>query len=154
MASTISAATLTVTTTESITLNGSNMGATNTLSIRSINEIKQRIMSGAHGAVRTLFEFGATIGAGTFISADVKYIRLTNKDDSNLIEINLETASSNCWVGLTAGQSLVLSTADNLLEADDDTTIAAPTLQNLTKISANVPAVAAVVDLDCYIALA
>lgn len=153
MASTISAATLTVTTTESIILNGSNMGATNTLSIASINEVNQRIVSVANGAVRTLFEFGATIGAGTFISADVKYIRLTNKDDSSQIDINLETASSNCWVALTAGQSLILSTVNTLLEADDDTTIAAPTLQNLTKISANVGAVGAVVDLDCYIAL-
>tara|TARA_R110002020_G_C16006407_1_gene750714 strand:- start:135 stop:599 length:465 start_codon:yes stop_codon:yes gene_type:complete len=154
MASTISAATLTVTTTESITLNGSNMGATNTLSISSINEINQRIIAVTHGAVRTLFEFGATTGAGTFVAADVKYIRLTNKDDGVLIEINLETASSNCWVGLTAGQSLVLSTANTLLEADDDTTIAAPTLQNLTKISANVAPVGGVVDLDCYIASA
>ena len=153
MASPISAATLTVTTTESIILNGSNMGATNTLSIASINEVNQRIVSVANGAVRTLFEFGATIGAGTFISADVKYIRLTNKDDSSQIDINLETASSNCWVALTAGQSLILSTVNTLLEADDDTTIAAPTLQNLTKISANVGAVGAVVDLDCYIAL-
>ena len=153
MASTISAATLTVTTTESIILNGSNMGATNTLSIASINEVNQRIVSVANGAVRTLFEFGATIGAGTFISADVKYIRLTNKDDSSQIDINLETASSNCWVALTAGQSLILSTVNTLLEADDDTIIAAPTLQNLTKISANVGAVGAVVDLDCYIAL-
>ena len=154
MASTISAATLTVTTTESITLNGSNMGATNTLSISSINEINQRIVSVAHGAVRTLFEFGATIGAGTFISANVKYVRLTNKDDGTQIDINLETASSNCWIGLAAGQSVILSTANSLLEADDDTTIVAPTLQHLTKISANVGAVAGVVDLDCYIALA
>ena len=153
MASTISSATLTVTTTESIILNGSNMGATNTLSIASINEVNQRIVSVAHGAVTTLFEFGATIGAGTFISADVKYIRLKNKDDNTQIDINLETASSNCWVALTAGQSLILSTVNTLLEADDDTTIAAPTLQNLTKISANVGAVGAVVDLDCYIAL-
>ena len=45
MASTISSATLTVTTTESITLNGSNMGATNTLSVASINEVNQRIVS-------------------------------------------------------------------------------------------------------------
>jgi hypothetical protein len=153
MATTISAATLTVTTTESITLNGSNMGATNVLSVASVNEINQRIVSVAHGAVRALFEFGAAIGSGTFVSANVKYVRLTNKDDGTQIDINLETASSNCWIGLTAGQSLILSTTAAGLEADDDTTIAAPTLQDITKISANVGAVGAVVDLDCYIAL-
>ena len=45
MASTISSATLTVTVTESISLNGSTMGATNTLTIGSINEINQRIVT-------------------------------------------------------------------------------------------------------------
>ena len=62
MASTISAATLTVTVTESITLNGSNMGATNTLSVASVNEVNQRIVSLDASNVRTLFEFGTTIG--------------------------------------------------------------------------------------------
>ena len=71
MASTISAATLTVTVTESITLNGSNMGATNTLSVASVNEVNQRIVSLDASNVRTLFEFGTTIGSGTFVMANV-----------------------------------------------------------------------------------
>ena len=39
MTSTVSAATMTVTLTESISLNGTNHGSTNTLSIASVNEV-------------------------------------------------------------------------------------------------------------------
>ena len=150
MASTITAASLTVTITESITLNGSNMGATNTLTVGSVNEINQRIVSLDASNVRTLFEFGTAIGSGTYVRANVKYLRITNKDDTNAVSLNLESASSNCWITLTAGESFILSAASSAIEADDDTTIAAPSLQDLTKINAHS---GNAIDLDCYIAL-
>tara|TARA_B100000949_G_scaffold75327_1_gene67158 strand:- start:637 stop:1092 length:456 start_codon:yes stop_codon:yes gene_type:complete len=150
MATTISAGTLTVKLTESVSLNGSDMGATNTLTVAAINEINQRIVSLDAATVRTLFEFGTTIGSGTFISANVKYIRVTNKDDTNGVSLNLESAASNCWVVVLAGQSFILSATTAAIEADDDTTIAAPTLQDIVKISAHS---ANAIDLDCYMAL-
>ena len=109
MASTITAASLTVTIIESITLNGSNMGATNTLTVTDINEINQRIVSLDATNVRTLFEFGTTIGSGTYIGADVRYLRITNKDDTNSVRINIESSSSNCWEKVNAGASWILS---------------------------------------------
>ena len=48
MTSTVSAATLTVTLTESITLNGDDHGSTNTLEIGSINEVMKRIVTAVH----------------------------------------------------------------------------------------------------------
>ena len=150
MASTITAASLTVTITESITLNGSNMGATNTLTVGSVNEINQRIVTLDATNVRTLFEFGAAVGSGTYVAANVKYIRITNKDDTNPVSINVESASSNCWETLTAGSSWILSAVSSAMEADDDTTIAAPVFQDIPKINAHA---ANVIDLDCYIAL-
>ena len=45
MASTVSASTLKVTITESITLNGSNQGATNTVSISNVDEVFKRIIT-------------------------------------------------------------------------------------------------------------
>ena len=78
MASTITAGTLTVKLTESVSLNGSDMGATNTLTVASINEVSQRIVTIDASNVRTLFEFGTVIGRGKFISTNVKYIRITN----------------------------------------------------------------------------
>ena len=82
--------------------------------------------------------------------ANVKYLRITNKDDTNGVSLNLESASSNNWLVLLAGQSFILSSATAAIEADDDTTIAAPTLQDIVKISAHS---ANPIDLDCYIAL-
>ena len=152
MASTIVAADLTVTIIESITLNSSNMGATNTLVVESVNEINQRIVSVDADNVRTLFEFSTTIGSGTYVRANVKYLRITNKDDTNAVSLNLESGSSNCWITLTAGESFMLSAASAAIEADDDTTIAAPTLQDLISISAY-SSNQVVIDLDCYIAL-
>ena len=147
MASTITAASLTVTTTESITLNGSNMGATNVFTVADVGEINQRIVSLDATNVRTLFEFGSTIGSGTYIGANVKYVRITNKDDTNSVRVNIESASSNCWEKINAGASWMLSGPS--MEADDDTTVVAPTLQDIIKISAQS---ASAVDLDCYIA--
>ena len=47
----------------------------------------------------------------------------------------------------------MLSSASATIEADDDTVIAAPTLQDLVLISAYSADQGIVVDLDCYIAL-
>ena len=150
MASTISSATLTVTVTESISLNGSTMGATNTLTIGSINEINQRIVTVDSGNVRTLFKFGGTISAGEFIRSNVKYLRITNKDDTNTVSINIRGNATNCWVDVEPSGSFVLTTASSMMEADDDTTVATPVLEDLQIISAYSASGA---DLDCYVAL-
>jgi hypothetical protein len=150
MASTISSATLTVTTSESITLNGSNMGATNTLSVASINEINQRIVTIDAGNVRTLFNFGGAVSAGEFVRANVKYLRITNKDNTNTVSINIRGNATNCWVEVEPSGSFMLTTASTMMEADDDTTVATPVLEDLQIISAYSASGA---DLDCYIAL-
>jgi len=151
MASTISAGTLTVKLTESVSLNGSDMGATNTLTVAAINEVSQRIVTIDASNVRTLFEFGTVIGRGKFISANVKYIRITNKDDTNPVSINIESASSNCWVTVTAGSSWWMSATSSAMEADDDTTVVAPVFQDITKISGH--GGSNPIDVDCYVAL-
>ena len=150
MASTITAGTLTVKLTESISLNGSEMGSTNTLTINAINEINQRIVTVDAANVRTLFNFGGTIAAGEFVRANVKYLRITNKDDTNTVSINIRGNTTNCWVEVEPGGSFVLTTASSMMEADDDTTVATPVLEDLQIISAYSASGA---DLDCYMAL-
>ena len=151
MASTISSGTLTVKLTESVSLNGSDMGATNTLTVAAINEVSQRIVTIDAANGRTLFEFGTVIGRGKFISANVKYIRITNKDDTNPVSINIESSSSNCWVTVTAGSSWWMAATTGAMEADDDTTVVAPVFQDITKISGH--GGANPIDVDCYVAL-
>ena len=74
MTSTITAATLTVTLTEKIELNGVDHGSTNTLEIGSINEVSKRIVT-APTTETAILSFAAAygghgfgIGAGTFAS--------------------------------------------------------------------------------------
>ena len=150
MASTITSGTLTVKLTESISLNGSEMGSTNTLTINAVNEINQRIVTVDAGNVRTLFNFGGTISAGEFVRANVKYLRITNKDDTNTVSINIRGNATNCWVEVEPSGSFILTTASSMMEADDDTTVATPVLEDLQIISAYSASGA---DLDCYIAL-
>ena len=150
MASTISGATMTVTIQEAVTINGKPQGNTNTNTYANIRECNRRIVTVPTVEKEILAIHASAPGAGTFVETDTRYIRITNKDDTNGVSLNLESASSNCWVVVLAGQSFMLSATTAAIEADDDTTIAAPTLQDVVKISAHS---ANPIDLDCYIAL-
>ena len=149
MASTISSGTLTVTVTESISLNGSTMGATNVLTVGSIAEISQRIVTIDAASIRTLFEFGTVVGSGKFIVANVQYIRITNKDDTNSVNINVASAASNNWVVVSAGQSFMMSAQDGL-QGVASAVVGTPVVADLVSISGHS---ASIIDLDCYIAL-
>ena len=108
MASTISNATLSVVTTEAVTLNGKSYGSSNTLTIANINEVDQRIVE-VTTTLATVLAFGTASAAGTFIRTDVKYLRITNKDDTNFIMLKLTpTADTAIWLKLEAGKSFEL----------------------------------------------
>ena len=137
MASTITAATMTVTLTEDITLNGSNQGATNTLTIASVNEIYKRIVTCPASQTTTVVVFNSNVyGANGAVDVeDSKYIRITNLDSSNAVEIGLTGAATNYQVTLAAGQSHILGSADDLLLAEEDTSPSFGTMTDLGKVS-------------------
>lgn len=107
MASTITNATLAVTITEAVTLNGKSYGNINNLSIANINEVDQRILTIPTSLIEVL-KYGTAAGAGTFVRANVKYLRITNKDDTNFISIKVANGSDHYWVKLEAGKSFEL----------------------------------------------
>ena len=113
MASTISAATMTVTHTESISLNGTQQGATNSLTIGSINEISKRILTiTTNEAVIATFS-GAVASAGHFNDGNVRYIRFTNKDDTYFVTLTFRNQDNDEFaIKLDAGQTFIL-TGDN-----------------------------------------
>ena len=88
MATTITNATLTVTITEAVSLNNKSYGNSNTLTIPSINEVDQRILTIPTSEV-TVVNYDTANAAGTFIRSAVKYLRITNKDDANFISIKV-----------------------------------------------------------------
>ena len=66
MSTTLTAATMTVTVTEAISLNGKDQGATNAFTIASINEVFKQIVSATTTAT-TFLKFGTAASAGTLI---------------------------------------------------------------------------------------
>ena len=108
MASTITAATMKVTVTENITLNGRQQGSTNTTSIASINEISKRILT-ITTTESVIATFSAAVAsAGHFVAASVRYMRFTNKDDTNFITLTFRNQDNDeVAIKLDAGQSFI-----------------------------------------------
>ena len=107
MATTITASTLTVTITEEITLNGQDKGSTNALTVASVTEVSQRIVNVPTSEV-IILAMGTAVAAGQLVEGDVRYIRLTNKDDTNHITLVFKSENNNeCSHLLDAGQSFI-----------------------------------------------
>ena len=115
-------ATLTVTHTESITLNGQEFGGTNIYTVAGINNIYKRIVTCPANVDTTILRTGVTVDV-TDSSMDVqnvKYIRVTNLDSSNSVNVNLQidvtesgsgasAANETATILLAAGESFVIS---------------------------------------------
>ena len=149
MATTISATNLSVTITEAITLGGVNRGSTTTSTIGSIGEVSNRIMSITNSTNGTeLIAISTASGIGTYNKAAVKYMRLTNLDDTNYVLIQFTDSSSHHWeIKLEAGKSIIIGDTANI---DDQADIDNFSATALAKVIAK--ADTAAVDLEIYIA--
>lgn len=116
MATTLSNATFTSTITESVTLNNVTTSSTQTLSIANVNEFDKRIVNVPTSSIN-LIGFGSANGVGTFLRTAVKYIRITNLDDTNFVTIGvIDTGGDVFYVKLEAGKSFFMGSDD--LEVD------------------------------------
>ncbi len=114
MASTVTASTLTVSLTESINLNGQEMGATNTRTIASINEVSKRIVTVTTTETNIATFDASAIGPGQFLEASVRYMRFTNLDDTNFITLTFTNENGDeVAIKLDAGQSFVFNGDNN-----------------------------------------
>ena len=154
MASTLSSATMIVRVVESIKLNGTEQGAVNTKTISSINEISKRILTVPTSEI-TITSFSTAVSTGTFIEGDVRYIRITNKDDSNFVYLVFKNEYSNEFcVKLDFGQSYIYNAdqtsgvIDTMLanqvalgftEATGDTTDSSANITNITATNKIIP---------------
>ena len=152
MTSTVTAATLTVKITETITLNGSDQGATNTLTIASVNEISKRIVTCSASQTTTIAEFRNDVheSAGAIDIEDSRYIRITNLDDTNSVEIAVVTVGTTYQVKVDPGHSHVLGSANDLMLAEADTTPSFGTMADVNSIRVNPGSNA--VDIEIFVA--
>ena len=79
---------LTVTLTESVTLQGESRGSTNTLTIGSVESTLERIVTCPASQTTTVATFNSNVygAAGAIDIEDTKYIRITNLDSTNALE--------------------------------------------------------------------
>ena len=141
-------ATLKVNITESVTLNGSSYGSKNTLSVSGVNEVDKRVVTALAATNGTQVYGGGTAAAqGTFISANVKYIRITNLDSDNFVTLHIEGNSHYAQHLLQAGKSYILGTPVGF---DNATDIDSFSSETITKIEAK--ADTAAVKLEVYVA--
>ena len=131
MASTVTAANLTVTIVESYTLNGVVYGNTVEKTFTSKGQVDQRIMNVATSE-KTLFNWGAADDAGTGVAANYAYFRVTNLDDTNFITLRVYNGADSFWYKLAAGESMMLM--NNEMDAITGTSFGA--LADITLVAA------------------
>lgn len=139
MASTITAAPLTVTITEAVSLNGYDQGSSSTLTIADITDVFKRIVTCTASQTTTVLTFNAAVhgAAGAIDLQDCKYIRLTNKDDTNAIEVAVVGAATLYQVELAAGESHILGNPDAVMLAEADTSPSFGSMADLASIQVN-----------------
>ena len=151
MATTLTAADLTVTITEAITLNGVDQGASNSMTIADINETYKRIQEILHtGGAQLILTFGA---APNPVLADVRYVRITNLDNANFVVLNFEGgASTDYTIRLDPAASFLIVSDAAGGGVVDYCDISGVTLEDLTSINAY--ADTATVPLEIFVASA
>tara|TARA_R100001510_G_C7582670_1_gene155103 strand:- start:232 stop:678 length:447 start_codon:yes stop_codon:yes gene_type:complete len=111
MATTVTAADLTVTVTESYTLNGVAYGNTINKSFSSNGQVLQRIMN-VSTSDPAIINFGAADAAGQVKVGDYKYFRITNLDDTNFVMLTLYNGADSFFYKLAAGDVFLLMSND------------------------------------------
>ena len=127
---------LTTTVTETVTLNGSVRGSTNTVTTTGIGDVFERIVTCAHSQTTTIATFAAApyTSAGAIDVDRTKYIRVTNLSDTEVVDIAIVTTNTNYQVVLRSGTSHILCQADTTAIGETDTTPAFGTLENITSL--------------------
>lgn len=137
-------ATLSVTITESVTLNGSERGSTNTTDITGISQVSNRVMK-VGTTEQSLILFDTAEGAGQFADSSVDYLRVTNLDSTNFVTLRMTSGDDEYFVKIAPGDSYVLF--ETVMDADDDSGAAVATLTNIDSIKAKADTLACNVEL-------
>ena len=120
---------MTVTITESISLNGKDQGGTTSLTVENIKEVFKRIVRCVDDTDCTIatFQTATNTSDGAIDLENVKYIRVTNLDDTNPMNLSLQVAGGeggspnmSTTVLVKAGESFLLGTIHDGIALDDD----------------------------------
>lgn len=98
---------LTVTISESLSLNGKEQGAKNTQTVTSVTQFDHRVVT-ATTTEQSILLFDSAVAAGTFEDSSVEYMRVTNLNDTNFVEIRVLGSSEEYFVKLEPRGSFIL----------------------------------------------
>ena len=109
----------------------------------------ERIVTCINGNVTTIATFATTphTSAGAIDVENVRYVRVTNLDTTNSIELAIVTTGTNYQVTLTGGNSHILSIGEEVAIGEIDTSPAFGTLQDLASLQVSPKAADAQVEL-------
>ena len=156
----VTAATLTTTVGESITLNGKTYGNTITKTHASVKIVREQIITVPTTMV-TLYEAADDASGQTFDEDLIVYARITNTDSSNFIGLHIITdTGQEAIYKVNPGCSFVLNAHGDAFDTEDDVSDANPDItaedfssatgNDIVKISAD--ANTAAVDVEVLIA--
>ena len=114
MATKVTVGKLNVSVTEAVTVNGVDHFYNSVYSVAGINATFHRIIRVPTAAQTALLEFDAGTGttvttpsAGSFVPGEIKYLRVTNLDDTNFVTLRLRDRSADTvYLKLSAGQTM------------------------------------------------
>ena len=148
-------ATLTTTITEEITVNGSVRGSTNTASISSILDTFERVVTCPHTNTTTIATFADNVfdSVGAIDAQAVRYMRITNLSETYHIELAVVGAATLYQVYIPAGHTHIISTADDQMLAEADTSPSFGTMADLTSLQVR-PTASSDVQVELFVASA
>ena len=153
-------ANLTVTVSESVTLNGAVRGNTNELTITGIEHVMERIVTIPASADTTVLlnKSGVNTSDGAIDIQDTKYIRITNLDSTNSVTLSLQvdvgnddsSADESASILLEAGKTFMLGTPHECVNVNDSSASLQASLKDLESIL--VDSAANAVKLELFVA--
>ena len=107
--------------------------------ITGVNDVFKRIVSVPAGSDTTIVNFQANVGSASYTNIDVdllKYMRVTNLDSSNSVNLAVVGDTMNFQIVLEAGHSYMLSKADDgmVVEGATDTSPAFSGFEEINKL--------------------
>lgn len=147
MATLINDATLTITVNEDVKLNGQQVGSKIVQAIPGINEASRRIFSVPTYETEIL-ALSSSAGAGTYVTANMQYIRITNLDDTNFVRLTFSSGSLNRYDMKLPAKRTAIFTSPSISGSDAGDSFGSFVDFDSMKASANTAAV----DIELFVA--
>ena len=104
--------TLNVTITEDISLNGHQAGSSTTKAFIDINEFSRRTVS-VTTSLATFLTTGTVVAAAQYVKTNLRYIRVTNLDPTNYIQVGfIDTSGDAAYFKVGARESFLIHNDD------------------------------------------